>query len=52
MFASNGSHPPVPLPRQPSVLKSSTMTKPPFWMYARSAAASRSVSVHQPTSMM
>ena len=32
MFRSNGSQPPVPLPRQPIVLKSSTMTKPPFWM--------------------
>ena len=52
MFSSNGSHPPPGTPRHPGILKSSTIRNPPLSKYARSAAASRSVSVHQPTSMM
>ena len=30
MFSANGSQPPPSIPRQPGVLKSSTMTNPPF----------------------
>ena len=44
--------PAAALPKSPSALKSSTITKPPFFMYARSAALLRSVIVHQLTSMM